>query len=74
MPILGPRPRRLRRFLSAYGWSGQTEDFLDVVRARIVAQAEGIRSLADDPVFGEMVRNGAVDSLERAAEELDGFN
>ncbi|RAS63780.1 phosphotransferase family enzyme [Lentzea atacamensis] len=67
------RPRRLRRFLTAYGWSGQAEDFLDVVRARIIAQAEGIRGLTDDPVFAEMVRNGVVDSLDRAVEELDGF-
>jgi hypothetical protein len=67
------RPRRLSRFLTAYGWSGGTDDFLGVVRARITAQAEGIRSRADDPLFDEMVRNGVVDSLHRAAEELDGF-
>jgi hypothetical protein len=67
------RPRRLARFLNAYGWSGQTADFLDVVRARITANVEGILSRADDPLFGEMARNGVVDALEHAAEELDGF-
>lgn len=43
------------------------------MRARITANVEGILSRADDPLFGEMVRNGVVDALERAAEELDGF-
>ena len=37
------------------------------------AHAEGIRSRVDDPLFGELVRNGVVDALDLAVDELDGF-
>lgn len=49
--------------MTAYSWPGQMENFLDAVRT----------NLTDDPVFGAMVRNGVVDALDRAAEELDDF-
>ena len=67
------RQRRLRRFLEVYGWSGAAEDFTEVVRARVVAQADGVRRLADggDPVFVRLVAQGTCDDLDRAVAELD---
>lgn len=48
------RPRRLDRFLRTYGWSATAREFLDVVEARVMAHAEGIRDLAasGDEAFG----------------------
>jgi hypothetical protein len=66
------RPRRLRMFLDAYGWSGPTEAFLDVVRQRVLASAEGIRRTAEagDPAYRWMVEQGVDAALETAVEEL----
>ncbi|GAA5074560.1 hypothetical protein HNP84_007401 [Thermocatellispora tengchongensis] len=71
------RPRRLRRLLRAYGWEGDAGDFLDVVRARVEAHADGVRRLAagpgGDPVFRELVERGVVADLDRALVELASF-
>jgi hypothetical protein len=40
------RPRRLHRFLRAYGWTAAEAEFLQVVRARVQAHADGVRRLA----------------------------
>ncbi len=66
------RPRRLRLFLAEYGYKGQVSDFLPVVRARIRAQANGIRRLAatGDPLFMRLVATGVVDNLDIALAEL----
>lgn len=50
------RPRRLRRFLDTYGWPGDIEAFVEVVRSRAQAHADGIRRLATagDPLFLKM--------------------
>jgi hypothetical protein len=60
----------LRRFLDAYGWSGDLADFVDLVRARLEAHIAGIRTLAaaGDPVFVQLL--GRVGDLECAIAEL----
>lgn len=62
------RPRRLRRFLDGYGWSGTVADFLEVVRERVEAHADGLRALAaaGDPVFQRLVDQGVADDLDQA--------
>jgi hypothetical protein len=69
------RPRRLRLFLDAYGWSGQIEPFVDIVRQRVRASAEGIRrtAAAGDPVYQNMVAHGVDAALETAVKELADF-
>lgn len=66
------RSRRLRRFLDVYGWSGDIEAFVGVVRARTQAHADGIRRLATsgDPLFVRLQQQGSVDDLDRAVVEL----
>jgi hypothetical protein len=66
------RPARLDRFLNTYGWQGTTPEFLDVVRARIQAHADGIRALAagGDPVFVGLEQQGVSDDLDQAISEL----
>jgi hypothetical protein len=69
------RPRRLRRFLRAYGRTATETDLLEVVRARVQAHAEGIRGLAakGDEVFGRLLRQDIADNLDQALAELSGF-
>jgi hypothetical protein len=69
------RPRRLHRFLGAYGWSATAAEFLEVVQARVNANADGIRDLAaaGDEVFGRLLRQGAADDLDQALAELASF-
>ncbi len=68
----GERGRRLRSFLSAYGWDGAADDFVGVVAERASAQADGIRRLAatGDPVFSRMVAAGKDAELDTAVREL----
>jgi hypothetical protein len=67
------RPARLRRFLAEYGWTGPTEAFLGVVRARIASLADGVRTLAaaGDPVFARLIARGSLDDLDTAMAQLD---
>jgi hypothetical protein len=69
----GSRPARLRLFLAAYGWTGTTGEFLDVVRARIRAHAAGVRGLAatGDPLFARLVAQGVANDLDTALVQLD---
>ncbi|WP_205826253.1 phosphotransferase [Microbispora catharanthi] len=69
------RPRRLRLFLDAYGWDGPAGRFVETVRQRVGASADGIRRLAaaGDPAYRKMVGNGVDRSLDTAVEELTGF-
>jgi hypothetical protein len=69
------RPRRLRRFLDIYGWSGTAAAFLEVVQERVKAHAEGIRALAatGDPVFQRLVHQGVADDHDQALAELVTF-
>lgn len=66
------RPRRLRRFLDRYGWSGNLADFLTVVDSRIRTAADTIRRLSasGDPLYGAMLRAGSADGLDQARREL----
>jgi hypothetical protein len=68
----GDRPRRLRLFLTEYGWVGNLEAFLETVQARVLASAEGIERTArrGDPVYQRMLEAGVADSLRTAAAEL----
>jgi hypothetical protein len=67
--------RRLDRFLRTYGWSATAGEFLDVVKARVRAHADGIRDLAasGDEAFGRLLRQGIPDALEQAIAELASF-
>lgn len=69
------RPDRLDRFLRAYGWPGATAEFLNVVRARVKAHADGIRALAaeGESVFVRLERQGISDDLDQAISELARF-
>jgi hypothetical protein len=69
------RPRRLDRFLRAYGWPETTASFLAVVRARVKAHAAGIRSraAAGDAVFARLLHQGVADDLDQALAELASF-
>jgi hypothetical protein len=69
------RPRRLRRFLRAYGWPATEAEFLPVVQARVQAHADGVRRLAaaGDETFGRLLSQGVADDLDRALAELSSF-
>jgi aminoglycoside phosphotransferase (APT) family kinase protein len=69
------RPRRLRLFLDAYGWDGPVDRFLDTVRQRVRASADGIRrtAKAGDPAYRRMIEQGVDAALETAVDELTGF-
>ncbi|MFB9626186.1 phosphotransferase [Nonomuraea helvata] len=69
------RPRRLRLFLDTYGWSGPVGQFIDIVRQRVSASAEGIRRVAaaGDPVYQNMMKHGVDAALETAVNELADF-
>ncbi|WP_229405535.1 phosphotransferase [Micromonospora sp. NBRC 110038] len=69
------RPRRLRLFLDAYGHAGPVGSFVEVVRQRVAASAEGIRrtAAAGDPAYRTMVDHGVDAALETAVRELADF-
>jgi hypothetical protein len=69
------RPRRLDRFLDAYGWPATTGEFLDVVEARITAHADGIRdkAAAGDEASGRLLRQGVPEACEQALADLASF-
>ena len=75
----GDRPRRLRLFLTEYGWADGLDAFLETVQARVLASADGIERTAryGDPVYQRMLEAGVAESLRTAAAELkrdtDGF-
>jgi aminoglycoside phosphotransferase (APT) family kinase protein len=65
------RPRRLRRLLSAYGWTGSLPELLDAVTARVSAHLNDLRTLAlTDPLFARLIDDGTADALTRALTEL----
>jgi hypothetical protein len=76
-PLLGfaQRPRRLRLFLDAYGWSGPLEQFIEIVRQRVTASAPGIRrtAAAGDPAYQHMIKHGVNTALETGVNELADF-
>ena len=69
------RPRRLGRFLDAYGWSGTTGQFLDVVHARMTAHANGIRdrAAAGDGTSRRLLSQGVPDAVDQALADLASF-
>lgn len=69
------RPRRLHTFLGAYGWSGATGEFLDLVEARIRAHANAIRDLAGagDQASARLLSQGVPAALDQAIDELTTF-
>jgi Phosphotransferase enzyme family len=69
------RPRRLDRFLRAYGWPGTAGEFLDVVEARVKAHARGIRdqAAAGEEAFGRLLAQAVPDALDQAVAELASF-
>jgi hypothetical protein len=69
------RPRRLRSFLDTYGWSGPAGQFIEMVRERVSASAEGIRraAAAGDPAYQKMIEQGVDTTLETGVNELADF-
>nr|BFE72144.1 hypothetical protein GCM10020092_054450 [Actinoplanes digitatis] len=65
----------MRLFLDAYGWTGPSEVFVEVVRQRVSASAQGIRrtAAADDPAYLRMIESGIDLALEAAVNELADF-
>lgn len=69
------RPWRLRLFLDRYGWSGPILPFIDIVRQRVRASADGIRrtAAAGDPAYQKMIEQGVDAALDTAVTELADF-
>ena len=69
------RPRRLRLFLDAYGWSGPVERFIETVAQRVSDSAAGIRrtAAAGDCAYQKMIDRGVDTDLETAVAELPGI-
>ena len=67
------RPRRLRRFLDVYGWSGDLRAFIAVVHGRVKAHLADLLALAagGDPDFARLVATGTADRLRDALRELE---
>ncbi|MEU4689363.1 phosphotransferase [Actinoplanes sp. NPDC023714] len=66
------RPRRLRAFLHAYGWSATAADFSTTVQHRVREWADTLRATAaaGDPTYRGMLAAGVDRRLDRAADEL----
>jgi len=66
------RRRRLDVFLDAYGWAGQVTDLLIVLDSRLEAHIDGLFRLArdGDPLFQQLVEQGAASDMQIAREEL----
>jgi hypothetical protein len=69
------RPRRLDLFLEAYGLPGTAGQFLDVVKARMTANADGIRDRAasGDEAAARLLRLGVPDAVDQGIAELASF-
>jgi 8-oxo-dGTP pyrophosphatase MutT (NUDIX family) len=69
------RPRRLRLFLDAYGWTGPLGPFIEIVRERVAASARSIRrtAAAGDPAYRRMIEHGVDAALDTAVSELADF-
>lgn len=69
------RPRRLDLFLRTYGWPGTTEEFLEVVQARMTAHATGIRDRAavGDELSGRLLAQGVPGAIDQALADLASF-
>lgn len=66
------RPRRLRRFLEVYGWTGEIDAFVDVIRDRVQAHIDDLHALAagGDPDFAQLLAAGTADRLRDALREM----
>ncbi|WP_432992981.1 phosphotransferase [Dactylosporangium sp. CA-233914] len=69
------RPSRLRLFLDTYGWDGPLGPFVQIVRERVSASAQGIRrtAAAGDPAYQRMIDQRVDKALETAVRELAEF-
>ena len=67
------RPRRLRRFLEVYGWTGEVHAFVDVIRRRVQAHIDDLHALAadGDPNFVHLLEVGTADRLRDALREME---
>ena len=67
------RPRRLRRFLEVYGWSGDLRAFIAVVHDRVQAHLADLLALAagGDPDFVRLLAAGTADRLRDALREME---
>jgi len=67
------RRARLETLLQSYGWGGTTNNLLGLVRNRVQAQRELLRSVADsgDETYRRMLAYGADRNLEAALADLD---
>ena len=67
------RPRRLRRFLEVYGWSGDLLAFVAVIHDRVQAHIDDLHALAagGDPDFARLLAAGTADRLQDALRELE---
>jgi hypothetical protein len=72
---MGARLHRLRRFLRTYGYTGTIPALLDLMQDVLRAHEHGIKQLAatGDPLFAQLLHQGVVDNLHRAAAELREF-
>ena len=69
------RPRRLRLFLSAYGYHGDPMVIVREIQARMTARALAIRrgAAAGDILYMKLLRLGTADDMDRAVRELNDF-
>ncbi|TXK42465.1 phosphotransferase [Nonomuraea sp. C10] len=70
------RPKRLRQFLSAYGWGGDPQVIVNEIQARMTARALAIRrgAAAGDILYTKLLRLGTADDMDRAVRELNDFS
>jgi phosphotransferase family enzyme len=69
---LDDRRGRLELLLMTYGWSGDVESFVQIVRTRLVAHVDDVLRLsqAGDPFFLRLVDAGTIEDLSTAVNEL----
>ncbi|MDA0633543.1 phosphotransferase [Nonomuraea sp. MCN248] len=70
------RPRRLRLFLSEYGWRGDPQVIVKEIQARMTARALAIRrgAAAGDILYTKLLNLGTADDMDRAVRELKDFS
>ncbi len=66
------RPKRLRIFLDAYGWTGEIEPIVAEIAARMSARAREIRrfGVGGEDLYRRLLSQGVADDMDQAVREL----
>ena len=73
---LASRPRRLSLFLREYGWSGTTQDILELIATRLSRQLTVMsdNAAAGDSTYQAMIEVGRRHDLQVALDQLESFS